>query len=146
MRPEHWLASNFWPTSAGTPGGRQFLSALVHPPVLLWTPWSKGFLRRDPAVQRFPDLFAYRPGRCCFARVKGRTVTPAQVPQLRVTVEDGLYERPATRSVPGGLAREGRPILARYLFGLDLELQLALVSGSGGGELRRESSNDATSP
>ena len=73
-------------------------------------------------------------------------MTPAQVPQLRVTVEDGLYERPVTRSVPGGLAREGRPIPALYLFGLDLELQLALVSGNGGGELRRESSNDATSP
>ena len=45
-------------------------------------------------------------------------MTPAQVPHLRVTVEDGLYERPVTRSVPGGLAREGRPVAARYLFNL----------------------------
>ena len=73
-------------------------------------------------------------------------MTPAQVTQLRVTVEDGLHEGPVARSVPGGPAREGRPIPVRYLFGLDLELQLALVSGNGGGELRRESSNDATSP
>jgi len=68
-------------------------------------------------------------------------VTPAQVPQLRVTVEDGLYEGPVARFVPDGLAREGRPIPVRYLFGLDLELQLALVSGNGGGKLRRVSQN-----
>ena len=73
-------------------------------------------------------------------------MTPAQGPQPGVTVEDGLYEGPVARSVPDGLSGEGRPIPARYLFGLDLELQLALVSGNGGGELRRESSNDATSP
>ena len=57
-------------------------------------------LRRDPAVQQFGDLYADRPGRCRVARVKGRTVTPAQDPQLRVTVEDGLYEGPLARPVP----------------------------------------------
>ena len=100
-------------------------------------PLVQSFLRRDPAVQRFPNLLADRPGHCRFSRVKSRTVTPAQVPHLHVTVEDGLYERPVTRSVPRGLARECRPIPARYLFGLDLERQLALVSGNGGGKLRR---------
>jgi len=69
--PEHRPASSSWPTSAATPGDRQFPSG---PPVLLRTPWSKGVLRRDPAVHQFPDLFAYRPGRCRFSRVNGRMV------------------------------------------------------------------------
>ena len=77
MRPEHRPASSSWPTSADTPGDRQFLSALVHPPVLLRVPWSKGSLRRDPAAQQFTDLYADQAGRCRVARVKGRTVTPA---------------------------------------------------------------------
>jgi len=45
-------------------------------------------------------------------------VTAAEVPQPGVPVEDGLHEWPVARSVPGGLAREGRPVAARYLFNL----------------------------
>ena len=96
---------------------------------------AKVFLRLDPAVQQFGDLQADRPGRRHVARVKGRTVIPAQVSQPGVPVEDDLHEGPVARSVPGGLAREGRPVAARYLFGLYLELQLAFKGGNGGREL-----------
>ena len=63
-------------------------------------------------------MYADQPGRRHVARVKGRTVTAAEVPQPGVPVEDGLHEWPVARSVPGGLAREGRPVAARYLFNL----------------------------
>ena len=134
MRPEHRPASSSWTNQRGYAGGP---TISLGPPVLLRTPWPKGVLRRDPAVQQFPDLYADQSGRCRVIRVKGRMVTPAQVPQLRVTVEDCLYEGPVARPVPSGLAREGRPIPARFLSGLDFKLQLALVSGHGGGKLRR---------
>ena len=49
----------------------------------------KGFLRRDPAVQQFEDLQTDRPGRCRVARVKGRAVTPAQVPQPHGNKREG---------------------------------------------------------
>ena len=45
-------------------------------------------------------------------------MTAAEVPQPGVPVEDGLHEWPVARSVPGGLASEGRPVAARYLFNL----------------------------
>ncbi len=45
-------------------------------------------------------------------------MTAAKVPQPGVPVEDDLHEWPVARSVPGGLAREGRPVAARYLFNL----------------------------
>ena len=53
------------------------LGSLVHPPVLLRAPRSKGVLSRDPAVQQFPDLYPGRSGRCRVVRVKGRMVIPA---------------------------------------------------------------------
>ena len=60
-----------------TTTSRLTLGLLNLSPVLLWTPWYKVFLRRDPAVQRFPDLYADRSGRRRVIRVKGHTVTPA---------------------------------------------------------------------
>ena len=45
-------------------------------------------------------------------------MTAAEVPQPGVPVEDSLHEWPVARSVPGGLACEGRPVAARYLFNL----------------------------
>ena len=45
-------------------------------------------------------------------------MTAAEVPQPGVPVEDGLHEWPVARSVPGGPAREGRPVAASYLFNL----------------------------
>ena len=60
-----------------TTTSRLTLGLLNLSPVLLWTPWYKVFLRRDPAIQQFTDLYADRSGCFYVSRVKGRTVTTA---------------------------------------------------------------------
>ena len=80
LRQEANLASSWPPVRIrwGEPTSYhcwQYLSAVLLPVIL-----PKVFLRRDPAVQQFPDLQSDRPGCRRVAQVKGRTVTAAQVP------------------------------------------------------------------
>ena len=62
----------------GYAGGTDFFPLFAEPPAgTAMDTLIQVFLRRDPAVQRFPDLYADRSGRCHVVRVKGRVVTSA---------------------------------------------------------------------